>query len=130
PRQPAIVHALAHQINQMLRAAGSTVTYTKGSTTDRVESGVDALKSLTGEMTSGQVSTLIILGGNPAYTAPADLQFAAALAKVATSIHLSAEDDETASAVKWHLPEAHYLETWGDARSTDGVTAIQQPMIE
>jgi MoCo/4Fe-4S cofactor protein with predicted Tat translocation signal len=128
PRQPAIVHALAHQINQTLGAA--TVTYTKASTTDRVDSGVDALKTLTGEMTGGQVSTLIILGGNPAYAAPADLQFGAALAKVANSIYLGAEDDETAAAAKWHLPEAHYLEAWGDAQSTDGVVAIQQPMIE
>jgi MoCo/4Fe-4S cofactor protein with predicted Tat translocation signal len=128
PRQPAVVHALAHQINQMLGTA--TVTYTKASTTDRVDSGVDALKTLTGEMTGGQVSTLVILGGNPAYTAPADLQFGAALAKVANSIHLGAYDDETAAAAKWHLPEAHYLEAWGDAQSSDGVAAIQQPMIE
>ncbi|MCU1338522.1 MAG: quinol:cytochrome c oxidoreductase iron-sulfur protein precursor [Bryobacterales bacterium] len=130
PRQPAVVHALAHQINQTLGAAGSTVTFTKVATADRVESGVDALKALTGEINGGQVSTLIILGGNPAYTAPADLQFSAALAKVANSIHLGAEDDETAMASKWHLPEAHYLEAWGDARATDGVVAVQQPMIE
>ena len=128
PRQPAIVHALAHQINQTLGAA--TVTYTKASSTDRIDLGVDALKTLTGEMTGGQVTALIILGGNPAYTAPADLQFGAALAKVANSIHLGAEDDETAAAAKWHLPEAHYLEVWGDAQSTDGTVAIQQPMIE
>jgi len=128
PRQPAIVHALAHQINQTVGAA--TVTYTKASSIDRVDSGVEALKTLTGEMTGGQVTTLIILGGNPAYTAPADLQFGAALAKVANSIHLGAEDDETAAAAKWHLPEAHYLEVWGDAQSTDGTVAIQQPMIE
>jgi len=128
PRQPAIVHALAHQINQTVGAA--TVTYTKASSIDRVDSGVEPLKTLTGEMTGGQVTTLIILGGNPAYTAPADLQFGAALAKVANSIHLGAEDDETAAAAKWHLPEAHYLEVWGDAQSTDGTVAIQQPMIE
>ncbi len=128
PRQPAIVHALAHQMNQTLGAA--TVTYTKASSTDRVDSGVDALKTLTGEMTGGQVTALIILGGNPAYTAPADLQFGAALAKIANSIYLGAEDDETAAAAKWHLPEAHYLEVWGDAQSTDGTVAIQQPMIE
>ena len=130
PRQPAIVHALAHQINQTLGAAGETITFTKLATTDRVESGLDALKALTGEMTGGQVTTLIILGANPAYTAPADLQFGAALAKVATSIHLGAENDETAAAAKWHLPEAHFLEAWGDARSIDGIAAIQQPMIE
>jgi MoCo/4Fe-4S cofactor protein with predicted Tat translocation signal len=130
PRQPAVVHSLAHQMNQTLGGAGSTVTYTKASTADRVDAGVDAIKTLTGEMTGGQVSTLVILSGNPAYTAPADLQFAAALAKVANSIHLGPEDDETAAAAKWHLPEAHYLEAWSDAQSTDGTVAIQQPMID
>ncbi|MBZ5631810.1 MAG: TAT-variant-translocated molybdopterin oxidoreductase [Acidobacteriia bacterium] len=128
PRQPAMVHALAHQMNQALGAA--TITFTKASTADRVESGVDALKTLTGEMAAGQVNAIIIVGGNPAYTAPADLQFGAALAKVANSIHLGSEEDETAAAAKWHLPEAHYLEAWGDAQSNDGVAAIQQPMIE
>ena len=32
--------------------------------------------------------------------------------------------------MKWHLPEAHYLETWGDGRAPDGSVTIQQPMIE
>jgi Fe-S-cluster-containing dehydrogenase component len=76
------------------------------------------------------VSAIVILGGNPAYTAPADLQFTSALAKVASSIHLGLHVNETATAAKWHLPEAHYLEAWGDARTTAGVAAIQQPMIE
>ena len=78
PRQPASVHAIAALINQSL--GSDAVSYVK---TDAANSGIDALKSLAGEMSSGQVSTLFILGGNPAYTAPADLQFATALAKVA-----------------------------------------------
>jgi molybdopterin-containing oxidoreductase family iron-sulfur binding subunit len=80
-------------------------------------------------MSSGQVQTLVILGGNPAYTAPADLQFAVSLSKVASSIHLGLDDDETAAAAKWHVPEAHFLESWSDARSSDGAVAIQQPLI-
>ncbi len=127
PRQPASVHALAHLINQTLGSAA--VTYTKPAA-EKVESGVDALKTLAGEMSSGQVSMLVILGGNPAYTAPADLQLTTALSKVANSIHLGLEEDETAAAAKWHVPEAHYLESWGDARTSDGVAAVQQPMIE
>lgn len=126
-RQPASVQAVVSLINQTL---GSTcVTYTKP-VIDKSDSGVAALKALTGEMSAGQVTTLFILGGNPAYTAPADLQFAAALAKVQNSIHLGLEEDETAAAVKWHLPEAHYLESWGDQASSEGLAAIQQPMIE
>ncbi len=124
PRQPAIVHALAMAINESLKSAA--VTYTK------VETGPSLadLKALVAEMNSGQVSTLVILGGNPVYSAPADLQFGSALAKVANSIHLGQEEDETAAAAKWHLPEAHFLETWGDARSSDGTVAIQQPLID
>ncbi len=132
PRQPAAVQAIVALINQSL---GSTcVTYTKpvgvDHGNDKSNSGVDALKTLTGEMSSGQVSTLFILGGNPAYTAPADLQFVVALSKVQNSIHLGLEEDETAAAVKWHLPEAHYLESWGDQATSEGLGAIQQPMIE
>jgi molybdopterin-containing oxidoreductase family iron-sulfur binding subunit len=123
-RQPAIVHALAAAINQTLGSAA--VAYIKA---DKGDAGVEALRTLTSEMTSGQVQTLVILGGNPAYTAPADLQFAVAVAKVANSIHLGLDDDETAAAVKWHIPEAHFLESWSDARSADGITAIQQPLI-
>jgi MoCo/4Fe-4S cofactor protein with predicted Tat translocation signal len=125
-RQPAIVHAIAAGINQSLGSAA--VSYVKP-VGDKVDSGVDALKALTNEIASGQVQTLVILGGNPAYTAPADLQFAVALSKVANSIHLGLDDDETAAAAKWHVPEAHFLESWSDARTVDGVVAIQQPLI-
>ena len=76
PRQPASVHALAALINEKLGSA--CVTYTKP-VIDKSNSGVDALKTLAGEMSAGQVSTLVILGGNPVYSAPADLQFAVAL---------------------------------------------------
>ena len=129
PRQPASVHALAALINQSLGSAA--VSYVKPEKPEPgIDSGLAALKTLTADMNSGQVSTLVILGGNPVYTAPADLQFASALAKVANSIHLGLEEDETAASAKWHVPGAHYLETWSDARSTDGTVAIQQPMID
>jgi len=127
PRQPASVQALAALINQSL---GSTcVSYSKP-VIDKTASGVDALKALTDEMTAGQVSTLVILGGNPTYTAPADLQFGVAVSKVQNSIHLGPEVDETAVAAKWHVPEAHFLEAWGDQATSDGLASIQQPMIQ
>ena len=128
PRQPAVVHALAHQINQAI--GSKAVAFTSAARPDRVDAGIDGLRTLTGAMNAGQVNAIIIVGGNPAYTAPADLQFSGALAKVANSIHLGQHVNETASAAKWHLPEAHYLETWGDTRAVDGTVAIQQPMIE
>ncbi len=122
-RQPAEVHAAVALINEALGSAA--VSYSKSSG----GASLDALKALTAEMNSGQVSTLVILEGNPVYTAPADLQFASAMAKVANTIHVGLEEDETAAAARWHVPGAHYLETWGDARAQDGTVAVQQPMI-
>jgi MoCo/4Fe-4S cofactor protein with predicted Tat translocation signal len=129
PRQPAIVHALALLMNQTLGSLGNTMEILKVSTEDRVDSGPAALKALAGEMSSGQVTTLVMLGGNPAYTAPADTQFADNIKKCANSIHLGMDPNETAAVSKWHLPEAHYLESWGDAVA-GGIATIQQPMIE
>ncbi|MEQ1884104.1 MAG: TAT-variant-translocated molybdopterin oxidoreductase [Bryobacteraceae bacterium] len=127
PRQSAGVQALVALINQSL---GSTcVSYSKP-VIDKSNIGVDALKALAGEMSAGQVATLVILGGNPVYSSPADLQFGVALSKVQNSIHLGIEADETAAASKWHIPEAHYLEAWGDQATSDGSPSIQQPMIQ
>jgi molybdopterin-containing oxidoreductase family iron-sulfur binding subunit len=129
-RQSPAVHAVAHQINQALGAFGNTVTFTAWARPDRVDAGVEGLRTLAGAMNGGQVSTLIVLGINPVYSAPADIDFNGAMAKVAASIYLGQQLNETAGAAKWFLPEAHYLESWGDARTTGGAVAIQQPMID
>ncbi len=128
PKQPAIVHALAHSINASLGNIGKTAiawASTKGEV-----SPLDAMRTLAGEINSGKVQALMILGGNPVYTAPADLNFADAIKKVPLSVHLGLDADETAMAAKWHIPEAHYLESWGDGRAVDGTATIQQPLIE
>ena len=75
------------------------------------------------------VEMLVILGGNPVYTAPADLKFADHLAKVPLRIHLGLYQDETAALCDWHIPEAHYLESWSDARAYDGTASVIQPLI-
>jgi molybdopterin-containing oxidoreductase family iron-sulfur binding subunit len=124
PRQPAVVHALALLINQALGNFGTTVTFTKA------KPAVDQVKGLTElakELAAGY--TLVILGGNPAFTAPADLRFGEAMKK-ATTIHLGLDVDETAKAATWHLPEAHYLEAWGDGVAPNGLASVQQPMIQ
>jgi MoCo/4Fe-4S cofactor protein with predicted Tat translocation signal len=125
PRQPAIVHALVAAINQTI--GSNALFYTKP---ESAGPSVADLNALVGEINSGQVSTLVIFDSNPVYTAPADLQFGSALAKVANSIHVGQEEDETAVATKWHVPSAHYLETWSDAKSSDGTVSIQQPLID
>ncbi|HVX65398.1 MAG TPA: TAT-variant-translocated molybdopterin oxidoreductase, partial [Bryobacteraceae bacterium] len=126
PRQPAAVHAAAHAINHALGNAGKTVTYVAAPRRPQLA----ALRELAGEMAAGRVSTLVILGGNPAYDAPADLAFARTLGKVPVSIYLGPEPNETAALAKWALPEAHYLEAWSDARALDGTVSIVQPLIQ
>jgi MoCo/4Fe-4S cofactor protein with predicted Tat translocation signal len=129
PRQGAAVHALAHLINVALGAVGTTVTYLDPGVPDRPPH-VEAIAKLVEAMHAGEVGTLLILGGNPVFDAPADLDFAAALERVDASIHLGAFDDETSRRCRWHLPRAHYLETWGDARAWDGTLSVQQPLID
>ena len=89
------------------------------------------MPDLARDIDRGVVDTLLILGANPAYDAPADLNFAATLAsnKIGLRIHLGLYEDETAELCHWHIPEAHFLETWSDIRAFDGTATIQQPLI-
>jgi molybdopterin-containing oxidoreductase family iron-sulfur binding subunit len=126
--QPAAVHAIAHAMNGMLANAGRTVFYT-----DPIEANpedqLESLRALVSDMQSGAVSTLIVLAGNPVFTAPADLRFREAMRKVGRRAHLSLETDETSLECQWHVPEAHFLEAWSDARAFDGTASIVQPLI-
>jgi MoCo/4Fe-4S cofactor protein with predicted Tat translocation signal len=96
-------------------------------------SQLDGLRELVTEMNAGAVDMVLILGGNPVYTAPADLNFGEALRRVSErgfTAHLSLFNDETSWLSQWNLPEAHYLEAWSDARAFDGTVSIIQPLIE
>jgi molybdopterin-containing oxidoreductase family iron-sulfur binding subunit len=128
PRQEPAVHALAVVLNQVLGANGTTISYTAEPDPDR-PTHMAAIGELAAAMDSGSIETLLILGGNPAYDAPADLRFGELLAGVATSIHLSLYDDETSKLCTWHLPEAHGLESWADGRAWDGTLTLRQPLI-
>jgi molybdopterin-containing oxidoreductase family iron-sulfur binding subunit len=133
-RQPVAVHLLVHAINQHLGNAGKTVIYTDPIQARPVEQTASLL-DLTDDLEADKVQTLIILGGNPAFTAPRDLDFATKLQKFSEdkkhlSFHLSLYQDETSRLCQWHLPEAHYLEAWGDGRAFDGTASIAQPLIE
>jgi molybdopterin-containing oxidoreductase family iron-sulfur binding subunit len=127
-RQPASVHALAHAINATLGNAGRTVIYTQPVEAHPVDQAA-SLRDLVAAMDAGEVDVLLILGGNPVFTAPADLRFAERLAKVTLRVHLGLEDDETAQLCHWIVNEAHVLESWGDALADDGTATIIQPLI-
>ncbi|MCA9015667.1 MAG: 4Fe-4S dicluster domain-containing protein, partial [Planctomycetaceae bacterium] len=127
--QPAELHARVHKLNEQLGNVGATVRYSKEPLA-RDLSAVEALRALTEEMKSGVVETLVILGGNPAYNAPGDIEFVSALEKVPHSIHLGEYEDETSLLCKWHLPKTHPFEQWGDSRAYDGTLCVAQPLID
>jgi MoCo/4Fe-4S cofactor protein with predicted Tat translocation signal len=126
--QPPEVHALVHAINQSLGNNDATVTYIDP-VTETADGGMLSLEELTQEMARGAVEALFILGANPVFTAPADIAFGEVLGKVAYRVHLGLYVDETAALCHWHVPEAHVLESWGDAKSYDGTATIIQPLI-
>ncbi len=128
--QPAAVHALAHAMNDRLGAAGTTVVFTAPVDAETA-ARAGSLRDLVADAEAGRVEMLVILGGNPAYAAPADLSFADLLAgdKIRLRVHLGLYEDETAERCQWHVPEAHPLEAWSDARAADGTVSIVQPLI-
>ncbi len=129
--QSPVVHALAHAINDVLGNVGKTVFYTEPVDANPVNRS-ESLHSLVEDMRAGKVDLLLILGGNPAYDAPAELEFASALKSNAVNlkVFLGTHRNETAELCQWHVPEAHYLESWSDARAYDGTVSMVQPLIE
>jgi len=126
-RQPPMVHALVYAINEALGNLGQSVRYVVPA--DKALPSRKSLAQLAQKMQAGEVKTLVIVGGNPAFTAPVDLHFTAALKKVETVIQMASHVDETARYATWHLPQAHFLEAWGDARAADGTVSTIQPLI-
>jgi molybdopterin-containing oxidoreductase family iron-sulfur binding subunit len=119
--QSPAVHALTHAINAALAAPVRTIA--------PVAVSAPNIGALAAEMHGGKVETLLILGGNPVYDAPADLGFAEALKRVKLSIQLATHADETAAHATYHVPALHALEDWGDGRAYEGTAAIVQPQI-
>ena len=127
PTQPASVQAIALRVNQRLGNIGRTVQFTEALAVLPPEG--DSLAALTRDMAAGRVATLAILGANPVYSAPADIPFAAALARVGTVVHAGLHYDETAAQAHWHAPLLHDLEMWSDGRAVDGHAGILQPLV-
>jgi molybdopterin-containing oxidoreductase family iron-sulfur binding subunit len=117
--------ALAYALTQRLNGPQAFIDPVERSQLDHAES----IATLAGDMRAGRVDTLLILDANPAYDAPADLDFAALLQRVPLTAHLGLYRDETGHAAGWHLPMAHGYESWSDARAHDGTATIVQPLI-
>ncbi|HEU4700086.1 MAG TPA: 4Fe-4S dicluster domain-containing protein [Gemmatimonadales bacterium] len=143
--QPGDVQAAAHLLNHLLGNTGRTVWYTEPvlpEVADAARAAATAgaptppgAATLAQAIEAGAVDTLMILGGNPALTAPAELGLPRALARVRQVVQLAAYRDETTAAVgaggdHWFVPAAHYLERWGDGRAWDGTPALVQPLVQ
>jgi molybdopterin-containing oxidoreductase family iron-sulfur binding subunit len=129
--QPAEVHALVAIINESL--SGHSGLYSTGFVKHTTHSNTVGVKDLTARMDAGEIGSLVVLGGNPVYDTPVDLEFSRCLRKVANSIHLSLHRDETSRACVWHLPMAHFLESWCLVQNESDqfrVRSVMQPLIE
>ena len=126
---PPAIQELAHAMNEALGNVGQTVEYI-APVEARPENPDDPLENLVREIEAGKVDTLLMLGGNPVYTAPQDIDFVQALDQVPQSVHLSKYVDETSYRSTWHIPRTHYMETWSDVRAFDGTASIIQPLIK
>jgi len=123
PGQSEAVQLLVFGVNQALGNLGTTMGVAAlGKTQTSLDDVVSALKA-------GSIKQLFLFQSNPVYTAPQGAELAKLIAAVPDSIHLSLNEDETSKACHWTVPAAHYLESWGDARSLDGTLCAIQPMV-
>ena len=126
-RQSLALHLLAHAINVELGNIGDGKPLLAVQTDTK---GLGNLAALKADIDSKAVETLFVMTpSNPIFDAPTDLQFTDTYAKLKTSIHLGMRTDATAQASTWHIPAAHYLESWSDARTARGTHTVVQPMI-
>ena len=128
--QDQSVAMLALAFNNALGNVGKTVTVANDSAIPLPSDQLGDFKALVGDLNAGKVDWLVILNANPIYDAPADLDFADAFNRAKIVAHLGSHLDETGQISHWHIPAAHYLESWSDARAYDGTVSIVQPMID
>jgi len=121
-----------------LQIAVNILNYVAGNIGNTVVFGADYrlggdsmtdLEAAVTAMKAGRFQLVIIENVNPAFTVPENLGFKEALKKVPFVVSLSTENDETSGMAHLHLPTAHFLESWGDARPRNGVYALQQPVM-
>jgi molybdopterin-containing oxidoreductase family iron-sulfur binding subunit len=122
--QPVAVHVIAYAMNAKLGNLGQTVDFV-----EVAPAAASTIPALATAIRAGSVKTLLVLNGNPAYNAPADLDFGALLQSVPEVIRYGYYHDETSALAGTHLAATHYLESWGDARTADGTIVPVQPMI-
>jgi len=121
---PAAVHSVVYALNAALGNIGTTVEFVTvpASTATSVTDLAAALKA-------GSVKSLVILGGNPVFNAPVNLELGDLLSRVPQVVRYGYYVDETSALASAHVSAAHFLESWGDARIADGTVVPVQPQI-
>jgi molybdopterin-containing oxidoreductase family iron-sulfur binding subunit len=121
---PESVHSLVLIANEALGARGHTVNYLS------VPAPVGrSFADLVAALKDGSVTSLVVLGGNPVYNAPADVDFGSLMAQVPETIRFGYHFDETSVEAKVNVAATHYLESWSDGRTYWGDYLPVQPMI-
>jgi MoCo/4Fe-4S cofactor protein with predicted Tat translocation signal len=124
-RQPSWVHALSTLLNTALQNNNKTITFHKSP----YDINPESLQSLSTSLKQKSITTLFMIGTNPACDAPFDLELTSLISKIPTSVHLSDAVNETSNISTWHIPRSHFLEAWGDHYASDGSSSLQQPLI-
>ena len=124
--QPAEVHAMAHFLNSKYGNAGKTVVYSTPGDADR-DGCLDSLHKLVSD--AGSIGALVVLGGNPVYSAAGVAGVSEAISSIPNSIHVSTYRNETSKHCKWVSSVAHSLESWTDGVASDGTVCVGQPLI-
>ena len=118
---PPAAQALVHWINATLSAPVDLI--------EPVARNGRSLADLVRDCAAGAVDALVIVGANPAYDAPVDLDVTKNFARVPFRLHVGLYADETSGLANWHIPQAHPLEAWSDLRAIDGTASVVQPLI-
>ena len=120
---PAEVQGICYAINRELGCLGKTVQYLK------IAKSAPALSDLSEAVDSNMVDTLIILGGNPVFSA-SSYNWVEMSGKIQNIIHLSASFNETSKICDLHIAQSHYLESWDEGKTWDGKAIVPvQPLI-
>ncbi len=126
--QPPEVHALAHAMNSLLGNVGKTIAYGPSPIFEAGEAS-HGLRPLVDALDAGHVATLVLVGGDPVYTAAGDLGLARRISATPTTVFVGSRVNHTAQLCSWFCPELHFLETWGDVLAFDGTPSLVQPLL-
>ena len=127
------IHKITFILNEILGNNNSTVIYNKSNFSSYSyykKSSFESIKNLISDLDNFQIEDLIILGGNPVYNVPGSLNIKKSIAKAENRIHLTERANETSLFCNWVIPKLHYLESWNDFISYNGLVSIGQPMIK